>query len=490
MRNYFYLFFSLLLLAFAFAPSLQAQKAGYDLKFKVKGITEGEAMLAYHYGKKQYISDTTVVDAKGNFQFKGTEALPGGIYLIVLPDKSWFELIVDKEQHFSVETDKADVFANMKITGSKENQVFYNYQGEMKSFSDRAKKLTDLKAELKDNKDSTAAIDKRLEVLNERVQKARSKFVDGYPDFFFPKVLKIMEDPTVPEAPADSSEAGKKTWRYLYFKKHFFDGLDFTDERLLRTPVFETKIKRYMKDLVLQIPDSVIKESNMIIDKTLPNDEMFKFSLITLFNMYVNSKIMGMDAAYVNFAERYYLTPRCSWADSTFLAKMKERVGIIKPLLLGKIFPRLTLNDLNGEKWYLHSLNAEYTVVMFYDYDCGHCKKEIPKMFEIYNDFKKDNVDFAGVCIKRDKEKLQKFVNEQKLTWHNVFDEDYRTDFKNWYDVYSTPVVYLLDADKKIVAKRIDSKGVKAMLDHFIRGIEIDPASLKEGETTDIHEEE
>jgi len=54
---------------------------------------------------------------------------------------------------------------------------------------------------------------------------------------------------------------------YRYYKAHFFDNIDFTDGRILRTPVYHTKIKKYVEDLIVKHPDSVIVDGDYLIGK-------------------------------------------------------------------------------------------------------------------------------------------------------------------------------------------------------------------------------
>jgi hypothetical protein len=59
----------------------------------------------------------------------------------------------------------------------------------------------------------------------------------------------------------------------------------------------------------------------------------------------------------------------------------------------------------------------------------------------------------------------KKFIAEFKIqSWINGIDihknvktgkEEYFTDFRNTFDVYSTPIVYILDKNKRIIGKRI-----------------------------------
>src|SRR3954468_7014147 len=80
--------------------STPATASGYDLHFKIQGLKDSLCYLANYYGDKQYLKDSVKADANGNVNFKGSENLPGGIYLFVFPNKTYFELLIDKQQKF------------------------------------------------------------------------------------------------------------------------------------------------------------------------------------------------------------------------------------------------------------------------------------------------------------------------------------------------------------------------------------------------------
>ena len=95
---------------------------GHEIKVTINTLKENETcQLAYYYGNKQYIKDSAKVNSKGQVVFKGEEKLPQGVYLFVLPNKSYFDFIVDEPQHMSIVSDTTNFVKNMQVKGSKEN---------------------------------------------------------------------------------------------------------------------------------------------------------------------------------------------------------------------------------------------------------------------------------------------------------------------------------------------------------------------------------
>lgn len=455
--------------------SAYGQKAGYEIAFNIEGCQPGKAVLAYYYGNKQYIKDSTRVDDKGLFTFKGAEALPQGIYIAVMPpDNKYFEVIVDEDQHFKMVSKYDSPIKSMKVTGSDENALFYDYlrylNDQKKKSEPLSAKMTELQAadsvgykdspEFKKLADELAAIDEEVKVY-------KNTYIDQHPNSFLRSVFLGSKDPDIPEAPKLEDGSIDSTFAYRWFKEHYWDLIDFSDDRLLRTPVYHNRLERFMTKTVYQMPDSVIVEADKLIEKTRKSPELFKYTVFWITSHFETSKQMGMDAVFVHMANTIYCSGQAFWADSTTVEKICERAKKLSYSLIGNTAPNLIMNDTAGKFEIMHAIPNEYTIVYFWDPECGHCKKITPKVKEFYDQFKKElDVEVYGVNTNaKERESWIEYINEHNLDWINVEDPEQKTAYKYLYDIYSTPVIYLLDKDKKIIAKRIGAED----LENFIR---------------------
>ncbi|MFY8027978.1 MAG: DUF5106 domain-containing protein, partial [Bacteroidia bacterium] len=321
------------------------EKDAYNIKIKINNLSNTACYMGYHFAEKQYVSDTIKVDAKGNMVFSGTKPLDGGIYLVVTPSKKYFEVIIAGETEFSMETDTLDFIKNMKVKGSKENEWFYAYLNFMGEKSKMLEPLNKKMEQYKSNKDSADAIRKRMSKIDSEVKEYKINFMKAQPNSFLAKIFRTSQDPEVPEAPKLPNGRTDSTFAYKYFKAHFFDGVDFSDARLLRTPLLYNKYKQYLEKLTYQIPDSIAEACVYLCEKAKANKEVFKYTVVYTTSTYESSKIMGMDAVFVRLVEDYYNTGQAFWADSTLMFKISDRARILKPLLLGKKAPNLLLYD-------------------------------------------------------------------------------------------------------------------------------------------------
>lgn len=465
LNNYIFalpFFVSVLLSAHSFGSG------GYEIKVHITGLSDSTIYLGNHYGEKQYVRDTVKLDHNGWATFKGNDTLPGGIYLIVLPGKTYFEIIVS-EQKFTIETDTIDYVKNMKVTGSVENKLFNDHQ---RYIMEKTRTSQELKIRMevqKNNKDSVDAYKKLIAQMDKDVKDYRINIMKEYPKTFMAKIIYTMQEPEVPDPPKDDKgNILDSSFQFKYYKSHFLDNVDFSDERLLRTPILQGKIKTYTQQLTVPYPDSIIVSVDTIIDRSKANKEMFKYCVATLANYYETSNIMGYDKVFVHIAEKYYLSKDAFWADSTLKAKIHERVMKIKPNILGELAHDLAMPDTALKMHTLHGIKAKYTILVFWDPTCSHCKIDVPKLCHYYDSVKTKglSIEVFAVGIESDIELWKKFIRDNKLDWINVSDLYNQTNFRSYYDIYSTPVMYLLDDKKHIIAKRLDTEKIRSFIEN------------------------
>lgn len=444
----------LLIIAFVFSINILFSQS-YEIKVKFNTYKNNTVYLGFHYGNNKYIRDTAEVNSKGIVVFSGEEAIPGGIYLIIVPNKNYFELILSEEK-ISVETDTSDFVKSMKVISSEENKVFYEYLNFMQNQHYTKTNLQKQNSALsKEDSIQKQKNNEKIKKLEEDVVQYRKSIITNYPDLFFSKVVKAMEEPLPRDKMETETDSVYRNYLYGFYQNHYFDNIDLSDRRILRTPIYEPKVDRYVDNLTLRHPDSIKYAAERIIDKSMANEEVFKYTLIKLFNMYAKSPYMGMDAVVVHLAERYYLSGKASWADSTQLAKIYERVVNLSSNLIGMKAPELIMQDTTGEYKSLHSLKSTYTLILFWDVSCGHCKQIMPELKSYVNRTDEDSFQVFAVYVGKEEKDWKKFLIENKLPFIHVSDPKQYSNFRQLYDVYSTPVVYLIDKNKIIQAKRI-----------------------------------
>ena len=447
-----------------------AQK-GYEIEVEIDGFSGSEAYLANYFMDKQYIVDTSAVD-KGRVVFRGDEKLAEGTYLLVLPPDNDYTLVqIDGDQHFKLRTTAGLLTADMKVKGSVENELFYDYLHFIAAMRPVADSLRAIQA------------DSSLPAATREVARAEGERVDGlvrerqesilsdHANTITASVIRSMREPEMPEFAGDEEEVQRQ--RYLHYKRHYFDNVDLGDPRALRSSYLDQRVGYYLDKLVVPVPDSINRELDFLLDRMRPSDETFRFYLSKFFNEYAASKVVGMDAVYAHLGEKYYMSGEAHWVDSTTLAKIADNVTRLKPLLIGQRAPGIKVQARDKQAIDLDAIDSDYTVLFFFDPECGHCQKQTPHVVDFARDYKDKGVAVVSVCSKfaPDQDSCWSYVDSKEGMAENLYngvDPYHRSKYKIKYDIKSFPQIYVLDRDKTILSKRIGAEQLPEVLDRII----------------------
>lgn len=441
----------------------------YIIEGKIEGAENQNCYFGYYFGEKQYVSDTVTTSNEGYFKFTGEEVLDHGIYLIVMEDMSWIEIIITSNAIY-FEADKNDVLSTIVFTNSQDNTEFYRYQNFIKALNEKSIPLRESLSNENLNKEQKEQIESQMEEMGKTVREENEAFITNHPNNFFSKVLLASEEVVPPNIYFSENEDENQLFKTRFLQQHYLDNLDFNDKRMLRTPIFHKRIDFYVNKLTYQKPDSVIQSIDFIMDR-VTEFEVFKYLVNYFTSTYERSKIMGMDEVFVHMVYKYILSEKVTWIEEAQLFKIKDRADKLYPVLIGKIATNFTMKDNKAKYQSLHGLISDYTILCFYDPDCGHCKTEVPMLKGLKERLsqKKLDVQIVAVNVELEPEKWHNFIKEEKLEdWIHLENFDLQSNFRQYYDIYKTPEILLLDKNKKILAKRL---GVEQLEDFFNKQI-------------------
>ncbi|HVI43670.1 MAG TPA: redoxin domain-containing protein [Chitinophaga sp.] len=458
MRKIFFLLIAVLVI------QLHLHAQGYQLTVRLKNYNSGKLFLGNYMGKNTYLTDSADVNASGEAVLKGKQPLLPGIYLIVLPGKQrYIETLIDKQQVFAVSIDTADLIGKTAYKNSADNDLFLEYNKFLASQESLSSGIMEQLKAARTAEDS-AKVQPLQRELGKKVQDYRNDFIAKHPSTILATIFRAMKEPEVPKQPVGEDS----TFAYRYFKAHYWDDVDLSSARLVRTPILEGKLKKYFTQLVVNYPDSINTDCDALIARTRKDKEVFKYVLWWLTYNYESSPYMGMDAVFVHLVEKYYVPGEAYWLTDEQLNKIVSRAYALAPNLIGQQAAPLELKDTASKPVSLYKTQAKYTVLVFWDPTCGHCKTEIPRLDSAYKaSWKSKGVAMIGVKTEGTHEQWLAFIKENKLSgWVHAWDPASTSNYRRLYDVYSTPVIYLLDEKKKIVAKRLAVEQLQDFLEH------------------------
>jgi thiol-disulfide isomerase/thioredoxin len=450
---------------------------GYAINIKVTPLKHSWVYLYNYYGKADrfQMADSALLNEKSEGVFKGKEKLHGGIYIVVTERRvRLFDVLMDEGQHFSIVADTSRPEKPV-ITGSKENTLYQDYAKFLEQIGPKLNALQQQFATAK-TKEDTAAVQKQIAAGNKELQSYRENIIKTYPASLLAAFFNAMKKPDFPEMPKKADGSLDSAYPFRYVQEHFWDDVEFNDDRLVRTPFIEPKLDEYFKYYVSPEPDSIISKVKYMLLYAREAKEMYRFLLAKFTNKYINPEIMGQDKVFVYLFENHYLK-----GDTTILTDKDKKTVMDRGWSLianqiGEQAPLLNLVNAEGKPTNLYDVKAPYTFVIFWDPNCGHCKETVPKVDSIYNaKWKAMGVKIYAVNVEEGAIKAwNDFIATHKLQqWIHAYQTKAerdaeaaagRANFRQLYDVFKTPTLYLLDEQKRIIAKNLDVSGFDEVL--------------------------
>lgn len=455
-----------------FVSLVGQQSSAYQITF-TSNYTSGKAYLTYYLGSNMYVEDSAMVNNKGTATFKQAKKLPGGIYAIVFPGNRFStDFLIDTSQKIIIVADTANML-NIKLTGSPENVLFQQYQQYVNQIGPRISAARQAYTQSTSQKDSLI-YEKEFTTLNQDLNNYRINLMEKNPNAMITALFNAMKESPLPEKTPVTRQDSVDNFNY--YKKHYWDGISFMDDRIVRTPFFLPKLEKYYREVIGQsAPDSIIKDIDykLLLARSAP--EMYKYLLNWLTDEFINPKYMGQDAIFVHLFNQYHSKGLTNWLNEKQLETISNRAYMLMANLIGESAADLQMLNVADKPISLYDINADYTVMIFWDPTCGHCKEELPKIDSIYRaTWKAKGVKIFAVLTDKTQTEWRNYIQKNDLgDWVNVYETKAMSDkisaerkpsFRQLYDVTMTPTLFLLDKDKRIIAKKLTWQQINDLL--------------------------
>jgi peroxiredoxin len=121
-----------------------------------------------------------------------------------------------------------------------------------------------------------------------------------------------------------------------------------------------------------------------------------------------------------------------------------------------------TLTDLAGKKWTLRELRGKVVLVNFWATWCPPCRKEIPDLEALYEQFKDQGLVVLAISDE-ERGKVEPFMAERRVTYPVLLDPG-RTVHQR-FEVEGIPKTFIYDREGKLAAQSIDMRTRKQFLE-------------------------
>jgi thiol-disulfide isomerase/thioredoxin len=428
-----------------------------DIKITFTYPPARTAKLIGFFADQNFIVDTILVP--GNvLEYKRPQGLAQGLYYIAFSEKDVIQIIMDDDQIWTATVDLRDIAGSIKFDGSVDNTLMYRTAMWENSINP---KLQEYIEKMRNNKEGTEAY-KEAKYGKATIDQEKMDYIKALaknnPKSLFAKYKLGGQNPILRIDLPDQEQVTK-------FRREFWETVDFTDLRLLYTPMIHNKLKRYIKDLTPQMPDSIISSCHHLFDQVVPHKEYYKFMVNWLLFQYEPGKsaVMDSEAIFVDVVKHYVTPERAFWADKEVVKAIQQRATEMAPSRLGLSAPNVVSKDLNGQSQELYNLKADYIVVYMFNPDCEHCQEQTPKLLEFFHK-NRGMVDVFAIALDTDQKKLSDYITKLGLDWTTVHDPSNRSIYgKYWVDI--TPEIYLINKNRVLIGKNLKVNQIQTVID-------------------------
>ena len=438
-----------------------------DISIKVNGATSGRADLIGIYGTENFLADTTLRSAEGVMHFQKAEGYPQGLYFVKFADQRYLQIILGEDQQFALETDVADPDGAMEVTGSDENAAFFENLASERIGNQSLQAINaNITAAQEGSEAYKTAKAEQTALLDQR-DADLEKLYKKYPNTLFEKFKRAGANPRVREdVPRD-----KIAYHYC---QEFWNGVDFGDRRLIRTPVIKNKFNRFFDELTPPNQDSIIANAHLLMDRVLLHPEYYQFFAISIVNKYdpTESTLMDPEKVHVKMMQNYFTHERAFWLDSLTVFSYQQRPLEMENSLIWEPAPDVISKDLSGKTHRLFDYEEDYIIVYLFTPSCEHCLEETPKLVKWYNEQKEKGKSRAVYAIALesnvdDPNELANYIEKNKIPFPVIHDPTSRSIYKTYY-VNVTPEIYVLNPERIIVGKNLKTFQIDTMIDRDI----------------------
>ena len=436
-----------------------------DITVQVEGLNSGYAFLIGVFQEQNYKADSAQINASGIANFKADAPYFPGLFYVTLPNGANFQMLVSTDQTFSLKTNAANLYGAMQVEGNLDNELLY----QTVKFEDTQRPLFQANAQKMLGVAPGTEGYRQLKAEQDKLLDDRAAYLDKifkeHPDALFTKFKKAGQNPDVRDAISPTGIIDTTRYSYL-FRTRFWNDVDFNDERLLYTPVIGNKLKRYINELTIQNPDSIIQSAYFLVDRVLDKPEYFKYfaNYVVLNYDPKTSSLMDPQAVFVNMIEKYFTYDRAFWSDSVEVFGLQQRAYEMSASLTGKKGPDVTANDPSGQPRTIYEMKSPYIIIYMWNPDCEHCAVQTPQLVRNYPAWKSQGIDVYGIAVNTEDAKWRNTIKKYGMPWVNVFDKTNKSIYGKYY-VDNTPEIYVLNPDRTIIGKNLQVDQIMTVIE-------------------------
>lgn len=400
-------FFIIVLLTFAPFASFSQAKIRVNIENHIDSIYY---LIKYTSDKSHCVIDTSSLSS-GYKIFSNKTDYNEGIYVIADSKQNpLFEILIGKDQKFSIHVEELMDLKSYEVKGSKETESYFKVYS--RTFYDRLH-IKALESELKYHPENIRKIDS----IKNELYKYQESMLRKDNDSFLNTYIKFTEDRPICDLP-------------------------LCDERILNSRLLKNKLDKYFDNSsTTQTPEFICNKIDEFVLSTDDCQEIRDYILWYLYSKYFNPEKTENELVYIHLVDEYFSKLEIENLTENIRKEIIRRADVLRKITIGQVAPSFQYIDENGDMIDLDDIRSKFTVLFFYKPDCQKCIRD---------------KRILGLVKKR--------INDLTVLEINISEDNYNNvshDIIKKYDVMTTPTIYLLNKNKEIIAKHIKAERIE-----------------------------